>query len=59
MHKILIILRKCDYYMDPEPEDIFKQLDLETEEDRDKFNFLFSGKEEEINVSGLGLSTCS
>ena len=40
-------------------EEIFKKLDLETEESREKFNYGFLDQEDEINVNGLGLTTNS
>ncbi len=39
--------------------DIFKKMNLETEEDREQFIFVPNDQDEEINVNGLGLSTCS
>lgn len=40
-------------------EKVFKKLNLETEEEREKFYYEFSDQEDEINVDGLGLSTYS
>jgi len=40
-------------------EEIFKKFDLETEENREKFNYEFLDKENEIYVNGLGLTTYS
>jgi len=40
-------------------EEIFKKLDLETEESREKFNYVILDQEDEINVNCLGLTTNS
>ena len=40
-------------------EDIFRELELETEEERERFVYGDMTHEDELNINGLGLSTYS
>lgn len=40
-------------------EEVFKKLEIETDEKREKFHYGYFEKDDEINIEGLGLSTYS
>ncbi len=39
--------------------EVFKKLNLETEDERESFNYDMSDQDEEFNIDGLGLNICS